>query len=151
MGMDVNGKNPDSKVGEYFRNNCWYWRPLARYCCEVAPAITAACTYWQSNDGDGLDAEGSKALAAELRKRLDSGEVEAYAKDRQAKLDALPMHRCDLCDGTGKRTDMEVEDGCNACHGTGKVKDNETWYPFDVDNVKEFAEFLEHCGGFEIC
>lgn len=24
-------------------------------------------------------------------------------------------------------------------------------YPFDVENVKEFAEFLEFSGGFQIC
>ena len=54
MGMDVYGKQPTADEGKYFRNNAWWWRPLADYCVEVAPAITAACTHWQSNDADGL-------------------------------------------------------------------------------------------------
>lgn len=27
---------------------------------------------------------------------------------------------CRFCHGTGKRTDMEGQNGCNVCHGTGK-------------------------------
>ena len=30
-------------------------------------------------------------------------------------------------------------------------KDFNKHYPFDVDNVKEFAEFCIDSGGFEIC
>ena len=37
MGMDVIGLKPTSKEGEYFRNNVWWWGPLADYCMEVAP------------------------------------------------------------------------------------------------------------------
>ena len=40
---------------------------------------------------------------------------------------------------------------CNACHGHGKVQHFATNYPFAVDNVREFAEFLIECDGFEIC
>lgn len=29
MGMDLYGKKPLNPVGEYFRNNVWWWRPLA--------------------------------------------------------------------------------------------------------------------------
>lgn len=55
MGMDVYGNHPTGKTGEYFRNNVWWWRPLAVYCCQVAPDITAHCEHWQSNDSDGLN------------------------------------------------------------------------------------------------
>lgn len=46
---------------------------------------------------------------------------------------------------------MERNNGCNACQGTGKVRPAETSYSFDESDVREFAEFLENCGGFEIC
>jgi hypothetical protein len=75
MGMEVFGKKPDSEVGEYFRNNVWWWSPLARYCCEVAPEITSHCEYWQRNDGDGLGARYSKQLAKVLREKISSGET----------------------------------------------------------------------------
>ena len=28
MGMDVMGVNPKNEKGEYFRANCWSWRPI---------------------------------------------------------------------------------------------------------------------------
>jgi hypothetical protein len=40
---------------------------------------------------------------------------------------------------------------CNGCSGEGKTDAWETNYQLDLDDIKEFAEFLENCGGFEIC
>ena len=31
MGMDVYGRRPKSERGEYFRNNIWWWHPLADF------------------------------------------------------------------------------------------------------------------------
>ena len=67
MGFDIYGADPVTEEGKYFRNNVWWWRPLANYCLEVAPDATAACTHWHSNDGAGLSAEGALALADALR------------------------------------------------------------------------------------
>jgi hypothetical protein len=39
---------------------------------------------------------------------------------------------------------------CNGCDGVGTVVHNKAHYPFSVDNVREFAEFLEDCEGFAI-
>ena len=73
MGMDINGRNPTGKCGEYFRNNVWCWPPLANYCNMIAPDICAPCRYWHTNDGDGLDAAGAVALAKALQKEIDAG------------------------------------------------------------------------------
>lgn len=35
--------------------------------------------------------------------------------------DPKNIHTCEWCKGTGKRTDMVVENGCNGCGGTGKA------------------------------
>jgi len=40
---------------------------------------------------------------------------------------------------------------CNACDGEGKTDSWETNYYLDLDDIKEFAEFLETSGGFRIC
>ena len=37
----------DTNIGTYFRNNCWWWRPLWDFCAEVAPDIISA-ELWQS-------------------------------------------------------------------------------------------------------
>lgn len=160
MGMDVYGKAPKNETGRCFRNNVWYWRPLAELCVSLAPKICESCTHWQSNDGDGLDAFGAEALAAVLRKNLADGTIARTLAKRDAELAALPDETCTLCNGTGFRTDaiarsagLDQSNGkpCNGCEGRGKRRPFETYYPCDVENVTEFADFLEASGGFEIC
>lgn len=171
MGMDVYGKKPTTEAGQYFRNNCWWWRPLAQYACSVAPEITAKCKYWQSNDGDGLGDEDSKRLADVLQDEIDSGRCEAYALNYDLTLRAEPDQTCSLCNGSGVRTDVvgvemkmpervvSVDAGhhragqtgyCNGCNGKGSRRPDSNSYPFSVENVQEFIEFLRGCGGFEI-
>jgi hypothetical protein len=149
MGMDLNGKKPKNKTGEYFRNNCWWWRPLWDYCCIVSEEARSV-KYGYSNDGDGLNSVRSRKLAATLLGQIENGAVKRYEKERQARLNALPDEECKFCHGTGKRTDMVVVNGCNACLGTGKVRPFEDMYGFSEENVKDFARFLQNCGGFEI-
>ncbi len=154
MGMDVYGKN-----GNYFRNNVWWWRPLAHYCQNVAPEITSACAAWHSNDGDGLDAHAAVALAIALQTEIDSGKTAEYAAQYEQELAALPNVTCELCEGTGIRRPIpergagDVATGikCNACDGSGKTEPWEKHYPFSVENVQEFVDFLKESGGFEIC
>ena len=57
--MDVSARTN----GAYFRNNVWWWRPLAEYVQLVLPIICKKCDHWHSNDGDGLDDQDSGALA----------------------------------------------------------------------------------------
>ena len=171
MGMDVFGRNPTAKEGEYFRNNIWYWRPLANLCQSGAPKICAGCEHWQSNDGDGLDAEAALALAAVLEGLLADGTIARMVADRDRYLAGLPDETCELCDGKGVRTDeiavnagmdkqVITEEGhprcgqtgwCNSCDGRGTKRPFLTHYPCDVENVAEFAAFLKSCGGFSIC
>lgn len=81
MGMDVYGKAPRSKQGEYFRNNIWWWHPLAWFCQEIAPEVCAACKHWDSNDGDGLDNDGAIALSLALQAAVNTNA--AMARERK--------------------------------------------------------------------
>jgi hypothetical protein len=169
MGMDVTGKKPTSKTGEYFRNNCWWWHPLWHYCQEIAPWVREIVIYAQFNDGDGLKtAKDSRKLADALQAELDSGRTAVYAKKYNADMEAIPDEKCDLCEGCGIRRDSVgvvngftnriVENGprrgetgwCNGCDGVGHKRPSETSYPFGEDNVREWVAFLRDCGGFEI-
>jgi hypothetical protein len=48
--------------------------------------------------------------------------------------DPRNIKTCRLCNGTGKRTDVQVPDGCNLCHGTGKAVEWPTkWERFEGD------------------
>ena len=81
MAIAISGIKPTGERGKYFRNNIWWWHPLARYCQEVAPEITSACRNWHTNDGDGLDAAGALALAEALQKEIDANRTDAYRSD----------------------------------------------------------------------
>ena len=160
MGMDVSGRKPTTKQGEYFRNNVWWWHPLASYICEVAPEIADHCDYWQTNDGDGLNAEDSAALADKLQQEINSSRTEQFALIHAAWQELTPNDPCDLCKGTGilrppaagecGAGDILIGIKCNACDGNGFVPAFSTYYPFSVDNVRNFVAFLRGCGGFSI-
>tara|TARA_R100000963_G_C4631053_1_gene96151 strand:- start:773 stop:1252 length:480 start_codon:yes stop_codon:yes gene_type:complete len=158
MGMDVHGLKPTSQVGAYFRNNVWWWRPLANYIELAAPHLYKKVgddgIGWHYNDGDGLNAQDSHTLAKILRKDVELGKTEAYEEEYKRLQAELPDQECGVCEGTGKRQPPPNggagKEPCKACDETGKQDHSQKSYPFDTDNVKEFTEFLENCGGFEI-
>jgi hypothetical protein len=160
MGMDVFGNNPVSEQGEYFRANVWWWSPLANYCREVAPEITARCRYWQTNDGDGLNAADTLALAEILQREIKSGHTATYARMHEAEQELTPNKPCELCEGTGIRNPAPLPGAghphnggvkCNGCDGNGVVRPFSTNYPFSAEFVERFVAFLRECGGFRIC
>lgn len=154
MGMDVYGKNATSEAGKYFRRSVWSWHPLWSYCQAMAPAITAFVRYGHSNDGDGLGPDGAVELAIVLERTIMNGEALAYITARDAHLAALPLEPCEICAGTGKRLPPPNvgagDQPCNGCESKGQRKSYQTYYPLDVDDVREFAAFLRDSGGFEI-
>ena len=170
MGMDVIGKKPSAPCGEYFRNNIWWWHPLWEYCHHVAPEICED-VLGHTNDGDGLPADGARKLAEALRRELENGNTAEYSRAYQADIDALSLEPCPYCESTGVRgdtvgvamgmpgrelTDEQAErlgrthGWCNGCGGEGARQAWVASYYFDEANVKEFAEFLAHSGGFSI-
>jgi hypothetical protein len=172
MGMDVYGKNPKSENGTYFRRNVWGWHPLWEYVENVHPEIAELVEHAHTNDGDGLGSRDSKKLAKLLVEDYNSGKVAEYVDERNKYLAELPFEECSLCAGTGIRTDAvglehkqdtkvlepdiaiivgRTTGWCNGCNGIGKKENFATSYYLEVDDIKEFAEFLVDCGGFEIC
>jgi hypothetical protein len=151
MGFDIIGTEATSETGKCFRNNVWWWRPLSRYCELVAPELWGKICYPDSNDGSGLNGEDAKALAAVLKNQVDIGETKQFETEWNEYHKNMPDEKCTFCDGTGTRTDLKPEPfKCNACYGKGTVRPFATAYPFSVENVREFIEFLNDCGGFEI-
>ena len=108
--------------GVYFRNNCWWWRPLWDYCKQVAPDLIDNELYQagHNNSGAGLDDKGAKALGTRLLQEINDGKTIKYQAEYQQQQD----------DSDDKFA---------------------SYYPFDIDNVKEFADFCIQSGGFEIC
>ena len=115
-----------SNPGVYFRNNCWWWRPLWNYCYFISRHYNLNLISEElfelghSNDGAGLDAEGAMTLAMHLQMSIEDGTAENYDSEYKQEMEA---------------SDDEFAKS----------------YPFDIRNVADFAEFLEYSGGFSIC
>jgi hypothetical protein len=171
MGMDVYGKNATTKTGEYFRRNVWGWRPLWDYCVDTFE-VASKVKNGHTNSGYGLNAKDSFRLAEEMKLAIANGSAAEYITERNEKLANLERPTCQWCAGTGIRTDeVGVQTGqperelepemasltgrtkgwCNGCAGEGKTDHWDTNYSLELDDIKQFAEFLEHCGGFRIC
>jgi hypothetical protein len=158
--MDVSGKAPSSEVGEYFRANLWWWRPLWDYCRQVSPEIVTETVHRDGsfNDGAGLDAEHAAKLAEALRAEIASGDAASYIEEYEAERKAIPQLECKQCHGSGYRDDevaaniraKNPEFKCNGCQGSGKQDDLASWYPMSLDFVEKFTEFVAASGGFEI-
>ena len=111
--------------GTYFRNNCWWWRPLWDFCYNVArnSAYPSLITQelWESghsNNGAGLNDEDAKLLGAFLLKAIEDGVADDFKKH----------------------------------HEEQEEKRQENYrYPFDKENVRVFAHFCIESGGFKIC
>jgi hypothetical protein len=138
MGMDIYGKNPTAQVGNYFGRGIGGWAPLWDYCCSVS-SLASQVKNGYTNDGDGLDAAKASSLAKTLEDELESGRTSEYI----AHLEAMQAER-------EKIVSELPDEPCHVCKGTGKVRPSETPYSLDERNVRDFAVFLKHCGGFTI-
>lgn len=161
MGMDVFGKRPTSKAGEYFRSNVWHWHPLADYIMTVAPDTASSCKRWHTNEGDGLNAKQSVELAKILRSEVASCRATKYVHRRDSILASMPDEECPICEGTTKQPpgaggeyvvarELAKISPCGHCESTRKARPWATLYHLEVRDIQEFASFLEDCGGFVI-
>ncbi len=160
MSFDCIGLKPVNATGESFRCSSWIWRPLWEYVCKLAPELISADLHKSGhyNDGARVDANSSHEIAAILKRELESGRTLIEANDYAARQAGTPDIDCDLCDGTGIRTDRRLVNWrgtneprpCNGCNGLGHRRPYSTYYPFEGATVARFREFLIHCGGFEI-
>jgi len=150
MGMDISGIKPVSETGSYFRNNVWWWRPLWHYCCVVGKDLinedTAdGCSY---NGGNGLNADDAAKLAVILQTKIADGHTKTWKEERDLYLESLPDENCGRCNNNN-RGNSKKED-CKACDGKGTREHFSRNYPFEVDNVDNFSNFLLDSGGFEV-
>lgn len=150
MGFDISGLKATSETGEYFRNNVWWWRPLADYVLDNVVLPSEETENWGTNDGQEVSAKSALKIADTLDALVKSGHTAKHSKEYKAKMKSAPLEECTFCKGTGKRNDEYVKGKCNSCSGKGKVKPFYTNYPFSVENVKDFADFCRDSGGFRI-
>lgn len=150
MGMNLTAKAPSAKEGKGFDMNCWGWRPLWEFVCDVAETPPAIRRAGHFNDGYGFGSEECARVAGKLRELDSAGKIDSFEDKERIRLAMLPSIACNLCGGTGLRNDVHLRGRCNKCLGSKKVRPDECSYVFNAQAVREFTAFLEHCGGFEI-
>ena len=140
-----------SNPGVYFRNNCWWWRPLWNYCYAIADDIISEDVFesGHSNSGAGLDDKGAKLLGNRLMEHIADGRTIEYQAEYEQYLNDLPDDDCGVCNNNNRGNKKKKD--CTRCDGTGKTENFNKHYPFDVENVEAFALFCIESGGFEIC
>jgi len=171
MGMDVYGRKPKNKTGEYFRANIWSWKPIY-YLCGIAKLeheektghddLIPEKTFrgMEHNDGSGLRSERKcKLLSDYLQKLVDflfhpKVVPHEYKMDDTFKLgvDDEGKFYLDFGENVGSPQELMHRE----LSKKGKVtfpeylKDSKTPYITNKEHLQEFIGFLRNCGGFRV-
>ena len=156
----------DKNAGVYFRNNVWWWRPLADLIIKKCDWITQE-QQKHLHDNSGFEFSEYEALeiAKALRSTLRSGEVkQVEEKNKQERKTASEWNnKINKQHATLRKEAEKVSGNKNIapCDYPAYLKkkwddlsaqrDRRESYPFTVKNVREFVKFLSECGGFKVC
>lgn len=96
MGFDIEGISPTKSVGDYFRNNIWYWKTLSfiieSLCSEFLTSEQLKGLHF--NDGVEYDDITAKKIADVLEENFDK--LHIYAKPIQQTLQFSPGNVMDF-------------------------------------------------------
>ena len=152
--------------GGYFRNNVWWWRPLWDFVCNTCGDFLSESDMEGGSFNDGRKIAKYKAIkiGKRLSENLADGTVHMVYRRYE-----LAKAKADVHNKKVRKEMDKISKNCKAKHGDDlvpadypepyhtqwkKAQNKEDWtshYPFNVDNVKEFAAFCQQSGGFEIC
>ena len=162
----ISNKWEADNVGIYFRNNVWWWRPLADLVIKLCKLLDEKQKdHLHDNGGyeyneatahyiaDTLEAfvKSPVAKRTEIAHKKQMKKAEAHNKKVQIKLDAL---RVEAIAKTGNKNiapcdyPKDLKDKWDSIY---REHDHTSSYPFALKNVKEFIKFLRECGGFTVC
>jgi hypothetical protein len=164
--FDALSKFENENKGYYFRNNVWHWRPLAQYVIEHTKVITdqKKIEGFSYNDGVEISEQEAVQIARQLKHLIKTGHTEKYAEEymavyTQAKKNNIKVQKEleTFQDAMDKKHGKDIapkdypKDDYEKWNVIYSKFDNNGSYPFSIGNVKEFAEFAEQSGGFQIC
>lgn len=134
MGMDVYGRNPKSKDGEYFRANVWSWRPIHELIEKANVLPQKMLEEMAFNDGAGPDDEQALLLAAAIENMtegMDDDNTFILSTEIDGPIAAI--------------ISSFQREGIEIISPRGPV------YSADVSHVRKFARFCKQSGGFKVC
>ena len=165
--FDFQNKYQEDNQGTYFRNNVWWWRPLWQFVCEQCQEFLTVADMNGGNSNDGYKITKTKSI--KIAKRLSKVLAGTFVDevDREHSLRAAKAK----VDNEQLKEQMDaIHKEVNKNHvGNSivpanypkpyykkwkKLQDAHNWdgdYPFDKENIENFAKFCRDSGGFEIC
>lgn len=158
MGMDVYGRRPKNKDGEYFRANVWSWRPIHMICLHAIDknGLGFNTDYWGSNDGKGLTgqrqcnqlADAVEKIVQDIENNTMDSEMSEFftIRDHEEYGRGVEMN-------TGNDRMLVDDQGRFVTADEAKKNNVKTHSPYstNVEHLKEWVKFLRNCGGFKIC
>ena len=137
--------------GNYFRNNCWWWRPLWHYVSQVCDDILSEEDMDGCHDNSGYQITEDKAIkiGIKLTAFVLDGSTQEWKEGYDDEVASLPKEPCFRCNGNNYGHNKKKN--CESCDKTGERENFHANYPFDIENVKNFATFCIESGGFEVC
>ena len=161
-------KFEEENPGYYFRNNVWWWRPLADFVLWLADkefTTDKDREGWHNNGGYRVDEKKAKFIAGLLEASIDEGIAKRFEDENKRKMKEAKLHNLEVAkkhdelqmivkEKTGKDNLVPAdypEPFNSQWNDIQKLTNYEAHYPFSVENVKDFARFCRESGGFEIC
>lgn len=74
MGFDLSGVNAKNKIGEYFRNNVWWWRRLWHFVYEIAWLPEGMYYAGSYNDGYRVPNQSRVIMISAIKEALANKE-----------------------------------------------------------------------------
>ena len=158
-------KVKEDNPGAYFRNNVWWWRPLWSFVCSVCDDFLTIddCEKGCFNDGRRISKTKSVKIGKRLSEVLADGTVDKMDKQyslEKAKADVTNKEMEEKTDALKKEVkekfgDIVPNDYPEEYRARwDEIQSSKDWasdYPFDKENIENFAKFCLQSGGFEIC
>jgi len=160
-------KFEEQNPGHYFRNNVWWWRPLANYVLQLMgnEFTEDEQKSWHHNDGYEVSEEQARKIADRLEQELKTKRVKAVEMFYKVKMKKAEKEnkiveqkheelKKIVAEKTGKDNlvPRDYPEPFNTqWEDIQKQFNYESSYPFSEDNVIEFMQFCRQSGGFQIC
>jgi len=156
----------DKNPGVYFRNNCWWWRPLADFIIEKCDWLTQEQQkHLHDNSGFEFSQHEAGTIADTLEKMVEDGTAKVREEVNKREMavaeewnKGINKQQSELGEQAKKETgNAKIIPRDYPKHiykkwdDLQKAEDRKASYPFVEANVKEFICFLRECGGFQVC
>ena len=154
-------------VGYYFRNNVWFWRPLANL-------ITVLNEDWLTDeqkerlqDNSGFEFSELEAIKIKLSLEnvINNGWLKKAEEQWKKEAKQAELWNAQIKEQMEKLKKQAIKETAKAniiprdYPPHLKLKWDKLWesedrtssYPVSLENVKNFVAFLNECGGFKVC